>query len=85
MEKLTIDLIILLFVVAGLITFIKDAITIAKNPSPKAHHSGYHPQNGVGCYNGDTGNYYSSGSYDSSVSCDSGSFDIGGGDCGGGN
>lgn len=80
MEKLIFSLIILLFVVAGLITFIKDTITAAKNPSGKQGSKYYVQDNSWTC--GDTGNYHNSSNYFNS-SCDSGSFD-GGGDCSGG-
>ncbi len=80
MEKLIIDFVIFLFLVAGLITFIKDAIIAVKNYSLKKQNSEYYAQNGIYSYDGDTGNYYNIGNYDSSVNCD-----IGGGDCGTGN
>lgn len=81
MEQIIFSSIILLFVVAGLVTFIKDAITAAKNPLKK--HSKYYIQGNHLWYGMET-NHHSSGNYDATASCDSGSFDIGG-DCGVGN
>ncbi|MGB3757619.1 MAG: hypothetical protein WBA07_14775 [Rivularia sp. (in: cyanobacteria)] len=82
MEKLIFGLIILLFVAVGLIIFIKDVITAAKNPSEGVQGSKYFVQNSNPWY-GIPGNYHSNSTYDSSSSCESGSFDAGG-DCGGG-
>ena len=82
MEKFVFGSIILLFVVTGLIFFIKDVITAAKNPDFKAHGNRYYvkPSN---WWHGMTTDYQNSSTYGSSSSCDSGSFDSGA-DCGGG-
>ncbi|MGB6296087.1 MAG: hypothetical protein WBF90_07855 [Rivularia sp. (in: cyanobacteria)] len=81
MEQPIFGLIILLFVLAGLMIFIKDVITAAKNPSFKEQGNKYYIQP-TNWWHG-MADYHNNNSYDSSSSCDSGSFDIGG-DCGGG-
>ncbi|MBV6624016.1 MAG: hypothetical protein KI793_13945 [Rivularia sp. (in: Bacteria)] len=81
MEKIIFGSIILLFVATGLIIFIKDIITAAKNPAFKAQGNKYYVQP-TNWWHGMANYHTNSNSYDSSVSCDSGSFDIGG-DCGG--
>ena len=80
MEKFVFASTILLFVITGLIFFIKDVITATKNPNFEKQGNKYYvkPSNS---WHGMTG-YHNSNSYDSSSSCDSGSFDIGC-DCGG--
>ncbi|MCJ8281514.1 MAG: hypothetical protein MJK14_17040 [Rivularia sp. ALOHA_DT_140] len=81
MEKLIIGSIILLFVFTGLIFFLKDIITAVKNPSFKKQGNKYYIQP-TNWWHG-MANYQNNNIYDSSSSCDSGSFDIGG-DRGGG-
>ncbi|MEM1393939.1 MAG: hypothetical protein AAF757_02190 [Cyanobacteria bacterium P01_D01_bin.116] len=82
MEKFVFGSIILLFVVTGLIFFIKDVITAAKNHDFKAQDNRYYvkPSN---WWHGMTTDYQNSSTYDSSSSCDSSSFDSGT-YCGGG-
>ena len=82
MEKFVFGSIILLFVLAGLIIFIKDVITAAKNPSFGKQGSKYSVQSNNPWY-GIPRDYRTHSTYDSSSSCDSDSFDAGG-DCGGG-
>jgi len=82
MERFVFASIILLFVVTGLIVFIKDVITAAKNPYFEKQGNKYYvkPSNS---WHGMARDYHNNSNYDSSSSCDSGSFDSGG-DCGGG-
>ncbi|MDY6902552.1 MAG: hypothetical protein SWZ49_31455 [Cyanobacteriota bacterium] len=81
MEKLIFGSIVLLFVATGLILFIKDIITAATNPYFKEQGNRYYiqPTN----WSHGIADYHNNNSYDSSSSCDTGSFDIGG-DCSGG-
>ena len=82
MEKFLFASIILLFVVTGLIVFIKDVITASKNPDFKKQGNKYYvePSNS---WHRMTTDYHNSSTYDSSSSCDSSSFDSGT-YCGGG-
>ena len=79
MEKMIFASIILLFVATGLIVFIKDAITAAKNPSLNNLGNKYYVETSNWWHG--MADYHNSSTYDSTSSCDSGSFDSGG-DCG---